>query len=130
MPLNDQQLSDDFFPADIPIIDGKLFSAETPRWREFPHELFLVRGLDNRGVAIKSRIFVRSYDALTWAILLKTNAVLGGRTLFIYVQSLWSEEIEPSVSLEEYLKRNGLFTSRIEAEAFRIKSHKSMNNSE
>lgn len=130
MPIDNKQSSDDFFPADIPIIDGELFIAETPRWREFPHELYLVRGLDNRGVAIKSRIFVRSYDALTWAILLKTNAVLGGRTLFIYVQSLWSEEIEPSVSLEEYLKRNGLFTSRIEAEAFRIKSHKSMTNSE
>lgn len=130
MPLNNKQASDDFFPAEIPIIDGEHFIGETPRWRQFPNELFLVRGLDNRGVAIKSRIFVRSYDALTWAIMLKTNAVLGGRTLFIYVQSLRSEEIEPSASLEEYLKRNGLFTSRIEAEAFRITSHKSITNSE
>lgn len=130
MLTNNQHVSDGFFPADIPIIDGELFIGETPRWRQFPNELFLVRGLDNRGVAIKSRIFARSYDALTWAIMLKTNAVLGGRTLFIYVQSLWSEEIENSVSLEEYLKRNGLFTSRIEAESFRIKSHKSITNSE
>jgi hypothetical protein len=130
MPLNSKKSSDDFFPADIPIIDGEHSIDATPRWREFPNELFLVRGLDNRGIAIKSRIFVRSYDALTWAIMLKTNAVLGGRTLFIYVQSLWSEEIENSVSLEDYLKRNGLFTSRIEAEAFRIKSHKSKTNSE
>lgn len=130
MLTNNPQLSDDFFPADIPIIDGELFIGETPRWRQFPNELFLVRGLDNRGVAIKSRIFVRSYDALTWAIMLKTNAVLGGRTLVIYVQSLWSEEIEPSEGLEDFLKRNGLFTSRIEAESFRINSHKLRTDSE
>lgn len=130
MAINNQKVSGGFFPADDQIIDNDLLIGESPRWRPFPNELFLVRGLNSRGVAIKSRIFVRSYDALTWAITLKTNAVLGGRTLFIYVQSLWSEETEPSESLEDYLKRNGLFTSRIEAEAFRINSYKSMINSE
>jgi hypothetical protein len=122
MTNNLQQISDVFFPVDVPTHDKERIFGETPRWREFPNELYLVRGLDNRGVVIKSRIFVRSYDALNWAVMLKTNAVLGGRHIFIYVQNLWTEVLEPSEGLEDFLTVHGLFTSRIEAESFRVKS--------
>lgn len=128
--MKPQQDLNGFFPVDIPKCDEELFFGETTKWRQFPHELFLVRGLDNRGVIIKSRIFVRSYDALNWAIMLKTNAVLGGRNILIYVQNLWTEEIEPSEDLEDFLTLNGLFTSRAEAEAFRVKSSKPLSNFE